>query len=504
MDPRNTPDDGASEPTVLRAPGSGRRLSPQLPRFARKRGARRKRRSLYLLALDLLMLACAGAAAAIAATGDDGAGPLGWIVLYAVLTTTIIAMRGGYRFRLEVSPFEYLGKIIAGTATAAMLVIATRVLVDPEPAIAAQVVRIWGFATAYLGAARLAVALGRGTRNLNTLIIGAGEVGRTVARRLIERPEMGLSPVGFLDKEPLASDDDRLPVLGTSHDLERVALEHDVEHIIVSFSTAPHDVLLGLIRRSRALGIEVSLVPRLFEEISKRVSIEHLGGIALVRVERADPRGWQFEVKYAVDRVLGALLLLLLAPLMIVIAAIIKLSSKGPVFFRQTRVGLDGREFDILKFRTMHVIEGAPEHDAAWAARVVSPALIDAERFDQADRRTKPGHMLRRCSLDELPQLLNVVKGDMSLVGPRPERTGYVRDFERHVHRYGDRHRVKSGLTGWAQVHGLRGETSLSERVEWDNYYVENWSPMLDLKILLLTLPAVVKGADAPGTPTPR
>ncbi len=494
------PDDEGAEPAAAPGRDYGGDPSRRLEPFARRQAARRRRRSLYRLALDLVVLVAASAAAAIAGRPHEGVGPWGWIVLYAGLTTIVIAARGGYRFRLEVSPFEYMGQVIAGTATAAMLVITTRILIDPEPELAAQVVRVWGFATVYLVAARLAVAFGRGTRNLNTLIIGAGDVGRTVARRLSERPQMGLSPVGFLDKQPLASDD-VIPVLGTSHDLERVVLEHDVEHVIVAFSTAPHDVLLGIVRRSRALGIEVSLVPRLFEEISKRVAIEHLGGIALVRVERPDPRGWQFEVKYAVDRALGGLLLVLSAPVMIATAALVKLSSPGPVFFRQGRVGLDGREFDILKFRTMHVIEGAPEHDAAWAARVVSPALLAAERSDTADRRTRPGHFLRRSSLDELPQLVNVVKGDMSLVGPRPERTGYARDFERHVHRYGDRHRVKSGLTGWAQVHGLRGETSLRERVEWDNYYVENWSPMLDVKILLLTLPAIIRGAKPPASP---
>ena len=441
------------------------------------------------------MLSFAGAAARIAGTAQDTTGPVHWIVLYALLTTSIIAVRGGYRFRLQVSPLEYLGQVIAGTATAAMLVIATRVLVDPEPNTAAQVVRVWGFATAYLVAARLAVALARRTRSLNTLIIGAGEVGRTVARRLVERPEMGLAPVGFLDKEPTAATGDDLSVLGTSYDLEDVVREHDIDHVIVCFSTAPHSVLLGLIRRSRAMGVEVSLVPRLFEDVSHRVSVEHLGGIALLRVERADPRGWQFEVKYAVDRVVGIALLLVTAPLMLAIAVLVKLSSPGPVFFRQARVGLDGKEFDILKFRTMGVIAGAPEHDAAWAARIVSPDLIDTERTGDDDRRTRIGNVLRRLSLDELPQLLNIVRGEMSLVGPRPERSGYVRDFERHVHRYGDRHRVKSGLTGWAQVHGLRGETDLRERVEWDNYYVENWSPLLDFKILLLTIPAIVAGS---------
>jgi lipopolysaccharide/colanic/teichoic acid biosynthesis glycosyltransferase len=186
-----------------------------------------------------------------------------------------------------------------------------------------------------------------------------------------------------------------------------------------------------------------------------------------------------------------------MAPVLGVVALAIKLSSPGPIFFHQKRVGIDGHEFEMLKFRTMREAPDATENDAAWAARALGSAKDDAVADEAADRRTRPGRFLRRWSLDELPQILNVVNGDMSLVGPRPERVGYVRAFEQHVYRYGDRHRVKSGLTGWAQVNGLRGETSLDDRIEWDNYYVENWSPLLDLKILVLTLPAVFGGRGA-------
>ena len=163
------------------------------------------------------------------------------------------------------------------------------------------------------------------------------------------------------------------------------------------------------------------------------------------------------------------------------IAAAIKVTSAGPVFYRDRRVGVGEREFEMLKFRTMRApmepvtLPDLP-HDTA-------PGGVEGD-----DRRTRFGTFLRRTSLDELPQLLNVVRGEMSLIGPRPERPDFVRLFERNVHRYGERHRVKSGITGWAQVHGLRGKTSLSDRVEWDNYYIENWSLWLDVKILLMTV----------------
>jgi lipopolysaccharide/colanic/teichoic acid biosynthesis glycosyltransferase len=171
----------------------------------------------------------------------------------------------------------------------------------------------------------------------------------------------------------------------------------------------------------------------------------------------------------------------------------VKITSPGPLFFRQRRIGRDGREFDILKFRTM---SGSPdehgEADADWAAGTLGAASPPPAQAPAPERRTRFGAVLRRYSLDELPQLFNVLRGEMSLVGPRPERASYAKLFEDRLYRYGDRHRVKSGLTGWAQVHGLRGKTSLSDRVEWDNYYIENWSLWLDLKILLMTLSAVL------------
>jgi len=231
------------------------------------------------------------------------------------------------------------------------------------------------------------------------------------------------------------------------------------------------------------------------------VSVEHVGGVALLRIERTDPRGWQFAVKHAVDRVSAACGLLLLAPLLGLIAVLVRRSSPGPTLFRQPRVGRDGQLFDMLKFRTMAIADDDVATNAAWDRYLAEPETSDAQHDRPGavgvDRRTPIGRLLRRTSLDELPQLFNVLRGDMSLIGPRPELPGYVEAFEQRLYRYGDRHRVKSGLTGWAQVQGLRGDTSLQDRIDWDNYYVENWSPWLDLKILLLTIPAVIGGKGA-------
>jgi exopolysaccharide biosynthesis polyprenyl glycosylphosphotransferase len=486
-----------SPPSAERVPSS----SPAGPVAVFDGMTQRQRRSARLLLIDCLML---GLAVTIGLIGASRTGSptehWAWTLSYCLSALAVMKARGGYAVRLEASALDALGHAFVATALAATLIITARVLFDPDPHAAAQTVRLWGFAAAYLFAGRLAFNIAvhqAGRAGLKTLIVGAGSVGHMIARRLQDRPEMGLRPVGFLDKEPREGDDDLPPVLGASWDLEEVVREHQVEQVLVTFSTAPHEVLLSMVRRCRAMGVEVALVPRLFEEVSHRVAVDHLGGIALLRVGQIDPKGWQFEVKYALDRVVGALMVLAMAPVLLAIALMVKLSSTGPVFFHQKRVGIDGHEFEMLKFRTMRLAPPGTENDAAWAARALGSEEKGAVAEVSADRRTRFGRFLRRWSLDELPQILNVVNGDMSLVGPRPERVGYVRAFEQHVYRYGDRHRVKSGLTGWAQVNGLRGETSLQDRIEWDNYYVENWSPLLDLKILALTLPAVFGGRGA-------
>jgi exopolysaccharide biosynthesis polyprenyl glycosylphosphotransferase len=301
--------------------------------------------------------------------------------------------------------------------------------------------------------------------------------------------------VGFLDKEPLG-EVEGLPILGASWDLERVVAEREVEHVVVTFSTAPHDVLLRVVKRCEELGVGVSLVPRLYEKLPERVTVDHVGGIPLVTPHPTNPKGWQFAVKYAFDRLAAAVLLTLLLPLFALAALAVLVSMGRPIFFRQARIGLDGHEFAMLKFRTMRgKPEDGGEADAEWAARELG--LVAGAKASE-DRRTPLGRILRACSIDELPQLWNVLRGDMSVVGPRPERAHYAKRFEEAIHRYPERHRVKSGITGWAQVNGLHGRTSLAERVEWDNHYIENWSLWLDLVILLKTPLALCTKRDAP------
>jgi exopolysaccharide biosynthesis polyprenyl glycosylphosphotransferase len=465
-----------------------------------------ERRTTALL-LDAAMLAVAVVVLALVSrtpspTGGIPPEPLGWSIAFSITVLVSFALRGFYADRFRQQLLEELRLVVVGVAIAAATVIAARVLVENDSYAASQTVRHSLLAIALLVAGRIVLlktqarrrALGVGSQP--ALIVGAGRVGNLVARRLLENPQVGLRPIGFLDNNPLELDgaSANLPVLGSEKDFDRMASAHGVRHVIVTFSRAPHEVLLSIVRECWARGITVSLVPRLFEVEGERFTTRYLGGLPLIGVRPTSQRSWQFLVKHLFDRVGAAVLLVGALPLLTVIAMAVLATMGRPLLYRQRRVGRDGHVFSMLKFRTMTVsANNEPEADADWADEQLAtgaPAAVAAV----ADRMTPVGWFLRRFGLDELPQLWNVLRGDMSLVGPRPERVGYAQRFGEHVYRYDDRHRVKAGITGWAQVHGLRGKTSLSDRVEWDNHYIENWSLWLDFKIFVMTLTALAQG----------
>ena len=465
------------------------------------------------LLLDVVVLYLASSAALFAAPALADPASRWLAAAFPPLTLVILRARRSPDERLNGSLLDTGAYVLGVVSVAAVLTMAGGSMLG-GPHEVSLALRLWLFAAVYLGLARAVLlsirrqAIRTAALATPTLIVGAGVVGEHIFKRLIAEPDYGLRPVGYLDGDPLPSvgpdGDAHLPVLGGVDDLARAVEQTNARHVILAFSSVPDHVLVEKVKECARLGVEVSLVPRLYEQVNDRARLDHVGGLPLLKLSPTDPRGWQFSVKHAFDRVFAAAALVLLAPVMLACALAVRLSSPGPILFRQRRVGRDGCEFTMLKFRTMR---GDPsesgEADARWATLIrresgggvgdLFTARAQEPATRPANRTTFVGRVLRTLSMDELPQLFNVLGGDMSVVGPRPERVGYVREFEQVVRRYGDRHRVKSGMTGWAQVNGLRGETSIADRVEWDNYYIQNWSLGLDLRIIAMTFSEVLR-----------
>jgi Undecaprenyl-phosphate glucose phosphotransferase len=306
------------------------------------------------------------------------------------------------------------------------------------------------------------------------LIAGAGELGQHVADTILAHRELGYRLVGFVDDTHRPAHAG-VSVLGAFADTMDVAAAHDVDQLYIALPLDEHAKLLKLIKSVRNECVDIKVVPDLVQYATIKAALEDLDGIPIISLNEVPLRGWNSMLKRVMDVVVGLGLLAVAALPLVAIALAIKWKGgKGPILLRQERMTLDGKTFQIFKFRTM-VDEAEKETGPVWA----SP---------QDPRRTPLGIWLRRFNLDEVPQLLNVVLGDMSLVGPRPERPPFVRQFKERIPQYMLRHRVKSGITGWAQVNGWRGNTSIEKRIEYDLYYIENWSLLLDVKILILTL----------------
>ncbi|HWB09811.1 MAG TPA: undecaprenyl-phosphate glucose phosphotransferase [Pirellulales bacterium] len=305
------------------------------------------------------------------------------------------------------------------------------------------------------------------------VIVGTGRTGRIVAETIRRNNWTGLEAVGYVDAPPKVEPCE-LPRLGALDELGTIVASHDIDHVFIALPLARYGELPAVYRALEDLLVEVQLVPDLPNLAGMRIRSLEIDEVAFLSLRGNPHYGWRKTAKRAMDLAIASLALVVASPLMAAIAAAIRLTSRGPVFYRQPRAGLAGRSFQMLKFRSMYA--DAERHTGAvWAAR--------------GDVRCTPlGRFLRRWSLDELPQLLNVLAGDMSLVGPRPERGVLIEKFRRQIPNYLQRHQVKAGMTGWAQVNGWRGNTSLRRRLECDLYYISNWSLWLDCKILWMTL----------------
>ena len=330
---------------------------------------------------------------------------------------------------------------------------------------------------------------------LNTLVVGAGHVGQRVARKLLQHPEYKVNVVGFVDAHPRERVDGlaHLNVLGRPSDLPEIVSALDVDRVIVAFSELPHGETLEIIRDLNRQGVQVDIVPRLFEALGPHATIHAAEGLPLIGLPPAHWSRSALLLKRAMDISLSFAALVVLAPVFLVIAAAIKLDSRGPVIFSQVRMGRGDSRFEILKFRTM--VADADAHKAE-VAHLNKHAGVDERMFKAPNdpRVTRVGRILRRFSLDELPQLVNVLRGEMSLVGPRP----LIPEEHRHVYGWGrSRLDLKPGITGLWQILGA-DDIPFGEMVGLDHRYVTTWSLFEDMRILLRTLPVVLRGAGDP------
>ncbi|MEX2117674.1 MAG: undecaprenyl-phosphate glucose phosphotransferase [Bacteroidota bacterium] len=323
-----------------------------------------------------------------------------------------------------------------------------------------------------------------GKDSKNVIIVGSNATAARVYETIVNHPSLGYRFLGYFSAGTRGSlAKSKATFLGKLTKVPSFVRNSNVDVILIALSSKDHPLLLELIRECEGLNTDMLMVPDLVDLMTSRVRVTELEGIPFLQVKEAALSTWNQIIKRGFDIATAIVVLLLASPLIILIAVLVKLTSPGPVFYLQERIGLDSKPFRVMKFRTMRT-DAEKESGPVWARK--------------DDPRTTPiGRMLRRFSLDELPQLINVLKSEMSIVGPRPERQFFVDRFKNQIPKYLDRHRVKTGMTGWAQVNGLRGNAPIEERTKYDVYYVENWSLAFDLKIISKTLRAVLFGKDA-------
>jgi exopolysaccharide biosynthesis polyprenyl glycosylphosphotransferase len=403
---------------------------------------------------------------------------LAWI--YVPVALACLAVSGAYRRRMSLRALDLTPWLVTRLAVPLLLLAPVAIAgVDPVPMLVSALI-----AVGFLVPGRITTfGVLRGARRRGRLlepavILGAGEVGAELGRTFLEYPEYGVVPVGFLD---CVDGNLPAPLLGDVDRLDELLGRHEIRRVIVAFGPAREAELVRVLRTAVTHDVDVSVIPRFFDNgvVPEGPDTDDVRGIPLYRVRQSALRKPAWVLKRVVDVAVASTVLVLASPILLACAIAVKCSSPGPVLFWQRRIGQGGREIQVPKLRSLKVNY---DSDTQWAV-------------DEDPRVTAIGKLMRRTSIDELPQLWSVLKGDMSLVGPRPERPLFVKRFSADVWGYGDRHRVPVGLTGWAQVHGLRGDTSIEERARFDNQYIEHWSLWRDIVVLVRTLAEVVRGA---------
>ncbi|MEZ0493334.1 sugar transferase [Kineococcus sp. TBRC 1896] len=458
--------------TSPRSPGPAS-TRPTPAGAVRRAGRPRQPLTALLVATDAV---CVLAVVLLLGHGDPA------VVFVSTSALVVNAVAGLYRPRMDLSVLDDLPLLVGSSiASLGVAAIAEGALgvgdVDRSTvwaALAQTVLVLSARALVYALRIRHRVA---GRVAVRTLVVGCGGLGAQLVEHLRSR-EQGLLPIGFIDDDPrLPAVERPLPVLGGIADLERLVVRHRVDVVLIAYSNVPEMVVVDVLRGCRGLAVEIFAVPRFWQVTTTHRLLQSVRGVPLVQLRRPAFRAATWPCKRVVDVVASALGLVVALPVLVLCAALVRREVGPGPLFRQERVGLDGRTFALLKLRTMR------------------PDAASDVRWNAHDDAGPVGGWLRRLSLDELPQLWNVLRGDMSLVGPRPERPHFVERFTLDYDDYLWRHRVPVGVTGWAQVHGLRGDTSISERARFDNFYVENWSLWLDVKILLRTVGQVLRAA---------
>ncbi len=308
------------------------------------------------------------------------------------------------------------------------------------------------------------------------IIVGTGSLANDIFNRIELHPELGLKIKGFLsqDKSAVGSVINGIPVIGTYKDIGKIIIDKDIDQVITALPIEQHALTVELLKDIGNEMVDIKVVPDLCEFMTLRGGIDELDGLPIISLQDTPLYGWNIVVKRTFDIIFSVAAIIITAPIIALISILINIISHGPVFYKQERMGLDGKKFITYKFRTM-MVNAEENTGPVWAK-------------ENDERKTTIGTFLRRTNLDELPQFFNVLKGDMSIVGPRPERPVFVEQFKKSIPQYMLRHKMKAGITGWAQVNGWRGNTSIEKRIEYDLYYIENWSLMFDIKIILMTI----------------
>ncbi len=407
-----------------------------------------------------------------------------------VCLLAVFNMSGLYRFSRGESRIDEFYKLMQAVSMGAIASIAINSVLLGDRFVYSRLIPVmgWFFCVVFAAVGRLGFSLvlgvlrRRGVSTQRVLVVGMGDAARTILERMQARPELGYRVLGTI--EPPRLTEERtvwdVPVLGGIEDIERVARRHNADEVIVAMPGASPAELFEIVANCQDANVSIKLYPDIVQlMIEPEVNVGMLGGIPMYNVRDVALRGWNRVLKRGFDIVFSGLVLVVCSPIMLLIAAIVKFDSPGPIFFIQERVGLDGKIIHVIKFRTMR---SDAEKGGTWTV-------------PGDPRRTRSGQWLRRFSLDELPQFINVLLGEMSVVGPRPEQLIYVQQFSMTIPRYMRRHREKAGITGWAQVNGLRGDTSIEERTRYDLDYIERWSLLFDLKIIARTVVLLLRGS---------